>query len=111
MNKAISYSIEHCRRCIIGRAEIEESCMSDAQNAIAENSPDNGDRIRDFYARHGGPAARQGSAAETVPGVSGWSEVYAADGYTLRCDWSRSGSLHRMQFNENPPGWSGNSQR
>jgi hypothetical protein len=81
--------------------------MSHNQDAIGENSADNTDRIRDFFARHGGPAARPGNAAETVPGLSGWSEVYAADGYTLRCDWSRSGSLNRMQFNENAPERSG----
>jgi hypothetical protein len=83
--------------------------MSDADNAIAENSPDNSDRIRDFFARHGGPSSRAGTAQETTPGVSGWSEVYAADGYTLRCDWSCSGTLHKMQFNENPPERGGNS--
>jgi hypothetical protein len=77
--------------------------MSEIQNAVAEKSADNSDRIRDFLARHGGPAAHPGSAGETVPGVSGWSEVYAADGYTLRCDWSRTGDLQKMQFNENPP--------
>jgi hypothetical protein len=77
--------------------------MADNPNAIAENSADNSDRIRDFFARHGGPATRSGNAGETVPGLSGWSEVYAADGYTLRCDWSRMGDLQKMQFNENPP--------
>jgi hypothetical protein len=83
--------------------------MSDIKDSAADKSPDNGDRIRDFFARHGGPANRPGNAGETVPGVSGWSEVYAADGYTLRCDWSRSGSLQKMQFNENPPEVSGSS--
>jgi hypothetical protein len=77
--------------------------MPDAPKPAEENSPDNSDRIRDFFARHGGPAARSGNAGEPEPGVSGWSEVYAADGYTLRCDWSRSGTLQKMQFNENPP--------
>jgi hypothetical protein len=85
--------------------------MTDVPNAVAENSTDNSDRIRDFFARHGGPAARPGNAAETVPGLSGWSEVYAADGYTLRCDWSRTGDLHKMQFNENPPERSGNPHK
>jgi hypothetical protein len=85
--------------------------MADVPNTVAENSADNSDRVRDFYARHGGPAARAGSAGETVPGLSGWSEVYAADGYTLRCDWSRTGNLQRMQFNENPPQTGDNSHR
>ena len=66
-------------------------------------SPDGNDRIREFLARHGGPAARKASTGTTVVGLSGWSEVYAADGYTLRCDWSRMGSLQEMKFTENPP--------
>jgi hypothetical protein len=66
-------------------------------------SPDSNDRIREFLARHGGPAARKASTGTTVVGLSGWSEVYAADGYTLRCDWSRMGSLQEMKFTENPP--------
>jgi hypothetical protein len=81
--------------------------MTDVHNAVAENSADNGDRIRDFFARHGGLSARSGTAGDTVPGISGWSEVYAADGYTLRCDWSRTGDLQKMQFNETPPGRGG----
>ena len=64
---------------------------------------DNAERIRDFLARHGGAAARRGAAGDTVAGVSGWSEVYAADGYTLRCDWSRVGSRQEMSFTEQPP--------
>jgi hypothetical protein len=66
-------------------------------------SSDSSDRIREFLARHGGLAARKASAGDTVAGLSGWSEVYAADGYTLRCDWSRMGGLQEMKFTENPP--------
>jgi hypothetical protein len=29
--------------------------------------------------------------------------VYAADGYTLRCDWSRFGSTEEMAFSEAAP--------
>ena len=66
-------------------------------------SSDSNDRIREFLARHGGPAARKPGGGETVAGLSGWSEVYAADGYTLRCDWSRMGSRQEMNFTETAP--------
>jgi len=66
-------------------------------------SPDSGDRIQDFWNRHGGPATVQSKHEETVPGMSGWSEVYAADGYALRCDWSKMGSKQEMQYVERPP--------
>ena len=65
--------------------------------------PDDDDRIRDFWARHGGPADRRGDAGEIVAGICGWSEVYAADGYALRCEWSRIGGRQEMQFIEKPP--------
>lgn len=64
---------------------------------------DDEDRIRDFLARHGGRAARGERAGEIVAGVCGWSEVYAADGYALRCEWSRIGGRQEMQFIEKPP--------
>jgi hypothetical protein len=67
-------------------------------------SPDSSDRILEFFSRHGGPGERRSEAGERVAGMSGWSEVYAADGYTLRCDWSRSGDREEMQFTELPPG-------
>jgi hypothetical protein len=66
-------------------------------------APDNSERIEDFLRRHGGPATRQGNEGSIVPGVSGWSEVYAADGHTLRCEWSRAGTLHEFKFTERPP--------
>jgi hypothetical protein len=69
----------------------------------AGTSPDSSDRIQEFLARHGGPGQRRSEAADSVVGVSGWSEVYAADGYTLRCEWSRSGERQEMQFTELPP--------
>ena len=72
-----------------------------------EESSDSSDRIRDFLARHGGPGIPKGAAGDTVAGISGWSEVYAADGYTLRCDWTRMGGRQEMQFTEKPPGSTG----
>ena len=65
-------------------------------------SSDSDDRIADFLARHGG--AGRAAREETQPaGNRGWSEVYAADGYTLRCDWSRMDSRNEMAFSEIPP--------
>jgi len=66
-------------------------------------SPDADDRVQDFWKRHGGPGARRNSEGTTSPGSSGWSEVYAADGYTLRCEWSRMGSRQEMRYTERPP--------
>jgi hypothetical protein len=66
-------------------------------------SPDTDDRIRDFWDRHGGPGSRRSEAGDIVQGASGWSEVYAADGYTLRCEWTSIGERHSMKFMEKPP--------
>ncbi len=66
-------------------------------------SPDHAERIEDFLLRHGGKGTRDSRAEETAPDVQGWSEVYAADGYTLRCEWSRFGSHEDMKYSEIPP--------
>jgi hypothetical protein len=68
-----------------------------------DQSSDSSDRIREFLERHGGPGAREAIVVDDIAGFSGWSEVYAADGYTLRCDWSRMGDRQEMKFTENPP--------
>jgi hypothetical protein len=68
-----------------------------------DQTSDRDDRIREFLARHGGPGSRKANAEDDVSGLSGWSEVYAADGYTLRCDWSRIGDRQEMKFTERPP--------
>jgi hypothetical protein len=66
-------------------------------------SPDRTERIEDFLARHGGAGSRAPRSGETAPEIQGWSEVYAADGYTLRCEWSRFGSNEEMKYSEIPP--------
>jgi hypothetical protein len=66
-------------------------------------SPDSQDRIRDFLARHGGPGSPGRLGEVGALGECGWSEVYAADGYKLRCEWSRMGSREEMTFAEIPP--------
>jgi hypothetical protein len=65
--------------------------------------PDSSERTEDFLRRHGGAGTPPGDAGDIVPGVSGWTEVYAADGHTLRCEWSRFGSHHELRFIERPP--------
>jgi hypothetical protein len=66
-------------------------------------SPDHAERIQDFLSRHGGQGARAARSEETAPEVQGWSEVYAADGYALRCEWSRFGTHEDMKYSEIPP--------
>jgi hypothetical protein len=66
-------------------------------------SSDHADRIKDFLDRHGGPSNRASKTEESAPGVQGWTEVYASDGYILRCDWSCFGNREEMQFSEIPP--------
>jgi hypothetical protein len=62
-------------------------------------------RIVDFLARHGGPAPDVEHEADRLVGESGWSEVHAADGYRLRCEWSVFGTEERqMSFVEIAPG-------
>jgi hypothetical protein len=78
--------------------------MADTKNLRqGDVSSDGDERIREFLARHGGPAVPPSSCGSAAAGLNGWSEVYAADGYTLRCEWSRLGSRQEMSFTENPP--------
>jgi hypothetical protein len=53
-------------------------------------SADHQDRIEDFMRRHGGPAPAASRQGCIDAGYRGWSEIYAADGYVLRTEWSRS---------------------
>jgi hypothetical protein len=65
-------------------------------------SPDSEDRIRDFLGRHGGLGLPRREQADPA-GYRGWYEVYAADGYCLRCDWSRTGSREELMYSEFGP--------
>jgi len=67
-------------------------------------SNDGAERVRDFLARHGGAAPDVEHEADYGEGTCGWSEVHAADGYRLRCEWSQLGSERRMNFVEFAPG-------
>jgi hypothetical protein len=75
---------------------------SDHQDHDVE-SPDGSERRKDFWNRHGGPSTRRSEQGQTEPGVKGWSEVYAADGYVLRCDWSKIGCQRELSYMEHPP--------
>ena len=71
--------------------------------AMEDASPDHDDRLKDFFARHGGASTRQMRKGQSEGGVQGWSEVYANDGYALRCDWSTFGSREEMNYSEIAP--------
>ena len=71
--------------------------------AMEDASPDRDERIRDFLVRHGGPSNRPGREGKSQQGASGWSEIYAMDGYALRCEWSQVGTRHEMTYSEIAP--------
>jgi hypothetical protein len=60
-------------------------------------------RIDDFFSRHGGPGQMGEREGDEDAHTRGWSEIYAADGYRLRCEWSRCASETRMSFSEISP--------
>jgi hypothetical protein len=70
---------------------------------MEDASPDHDERIKDFFARHGGPGPRGIRSGQSSGGVQGWSEAHAGDGYVLRCDWSTFGSHDEMQYSEIAP--------
>jgi hypothetical protein len=69
---------------------------------MEDASPDHDDRLVDFFARHGGASTRPTRKGQSA-GVQGWSEVYANDGYALRCEWSTFGSREEMKYSELAP--------
>jgi len=71
--------------------------------AMKDASPDHDERIKDFFARHGGPGPRGIRSGQSAGGAQGWSEAHAGDGYVLRCDWSTFGSREEMQYSEIAP--------
>jgi hypothetical protein len=77
--------------------------MSTAPPGIDGLSVDDKERVRDFLARHGGPSAKSGREGDSEQGTLGWYEIYAADGHTLRCDWSKVGGEIHLRFSEIAP--------
>lgn len=59
---------------------------------------------QDFLSRHGGPGAEELREEEAEGGRSGSWEMKAADGYTLRCEWLRTGDDEQLEFSEIAPG-------
>jgi hypothetical protein len=76
-------------------------------NSSQDNSPDHDDRLQDFFARHGGPNNQENREGASAGGTQGWCEVYAGDGYALRCDWSAFGTRKEMTYSEVPPAAAG----
>jgi hypothetical protein len=80
-----------------------------ANELIPQNEPpeviavDGEERIADFFARHGGPGRIHEMEGSREQHTLGWSEVFAADGYKLRCEWSKAGTKTEMNFSEIPP--------
>jgi hypothetical protein len=70
---------------------------------MEDASPDRDERIKDFFARHGGPGSRGFRSGQSAGGVQGWSEAHASDGYILRCDWSTFGTREEMEYSEIAP--------
>jgi hypothetical protein len=64
---------------------------------------DHGERIAEFGRRHGGLAAQSSRTGLLEGGYLGWSEVYAADGYILRIEWSRTELRSTLQVFELAP--------
>jgi hypothetical protein len=71
-------------------------------------SADHQERIEDFMKRHGGPAPAARRQGRLDAGYRGWSEIYAADGYVLRTEWSRSELRVTLNVAEYSPSFSDN---
>jgi len=71
-------------------------------------SADHQERIDDFMERHGGPASLPRRHGRLDSGYRGWSEIYAADGYVLRTEWSRSELRVTLNVAEYSSSYSGN---
>jgi len=66
-------------------------------------SIDGRERVQEFLGRHGGAAPDAEHEGDRDEQTSGWSEVHAADGYRLRCEWHEFGSERHMNFVEIAP--------
>jgi len=72
-------------------------------SSLSPTDIDDDSRLRDFLVRHGGASKEASRRGETSDGLTGWSEVYAADGHVLRCDWVRQGGRTEMRYEEHAP--------
>jgi len=87
----------------IGGIQATVHPIDEADESPEHSSADHQDRIDDFIKRHGGSAPMAGRQERFDGGYRGWSEIYAADGYVLRTEWSRSELRATMNVSELPP--------
>jgi hypothetical protein len=83
--------------------KLRGNAMRDGPTLPEVSTSDGELRIAEFLARHGGPGERHEREGDMQLHTRGWSEVYAGDGYRLRCEWSKAGSRIDMSFVEIPP--------
>jgi hypothetical protein len=76
---------------------------NDSAHPDGDDSPDSEDRLQDFLARHAGAGSIPRREERVPSGERGWYEVSAADGYRLRCEWSRVGGRTELNFSELAP--------
>jgi hypothetical protein len=86
-----------------GAAALSVQSSAHMVHSMEDASPDHDERLKDFFARHGGPGSRGIRRGQSAGGVQGWSEAYAGDGYVLRCDWSTFGTREEMKYSEIAP--------
>jgi hypothetical protein len=73
----------------------------DGDRRREEISVDDLERIGEFKKRHGGLIDSASRNGRFESGCGGWSEIYAADGYVLRVEWSQSemrGAMRVFEF-------------
>lgn len=86
-----------------GAADLSCNRRTHSVQGMENDSPDHDERLKDFFARHGGPGTRGLRRGQAAGGVQGWSEAHASDGYVLRCDWSTFGTRDEMEYSEIAP--------
>jgi hypothetical protein len=98
---ASSVTLAHCSRAT--ETQGVSNTMIEQDPLPQSIAPDSEDRIADFFDRHGGRGLAHARADDAELHNLGSWEVYAADGHTLRCEWSKEGTRTRMNFTEIPP--------
>ena len=86
-----------------GAPDLSHASGTHSVPSMEDASPDHDERLKDFFARHGGPGPRGICRGQSAGGVQGWSEAHAGDGYVLRCDWSTFGTREEMKYSEIAP--------
>jgi hypothetical protein len=86
-----------------GAPDLSRAFSTHSVPSMEDASPDHDERLKDFFARHGGPGPRGICRGQSAGGVQGWSEAHAGDGYVLRCDWSTFGTREEMKYSEIAP--------